>query len=284
MRIIIENLYGYLNEDMQQARAILKKLKIPESDPRFQELKDMLVKDNKIGYIGKFAKWVFKDGEPWNKLIEVYDMLKSYPHKIPPIHTFKSLENLFDFLQGSEIDFKVKKIINQIPSRARKHVTPKLEKLIELNITYGDHLRDFYAKKGGKFKNSQDLYNETEALINNLSGGFNLDKIKEKIAKNNLKVEIALERPDLLVLQPKNYIASKALGARSWCISYSEPYWNSYVDVFSNQYFIFDFSKSLSDKKSMIGVTVNPDKSFKAAHFKDDSVCSNSYMKTIFEE
>jgi hypothetical protein len=289
MKIVRENLYETLNENMQQAKSILKKQGIPETDPRWLQLKQMLLADNKVGYIGKFTKWLFKDREPWEKLTEVYDMLKQHPHKVPPIDTFKTIEDLFDFLQGSEISSKTSKAMKDLKKRLiyfkmDPKQEEKLDKLLELNIKYVDQIRDYYNKKGRKFKNFSDLYDETESLIKNLSGGFNLQSMKKKIKETNSDVEIMLERPDLLVLRPKNYQSSCALGSNSWCISYSKNYWDSYVDVFSNQYFIYDFSKPLSDKRSMIGVTVNPDGSFKAAHFKDDSVCSHDYLEKLLED
>jgi hypothetical protein len=270
-----------LNENMQQAKSILKKLGVPETDSRFQEIKRMLLDDNRIGYIGKFTKWVFLDRESMSKLIEVYDMVKQHPSPVPPIDTFKKIEDLFDFLQGSGISIKVNQVTGAIPSRARQNVTDKLKKMIELNIKYAPQLRDFYSKKGGKFKTAADLYDSTEALIKNLSGGFNLESMKKKIKETKSNVEIMLDHPDILVIRPMDYEASHALGSQSWCISYSKNYWDSYADVFSNQYFVFDFTKALSDKRSMIGATVNPDSSFKACHYKDDSVCNADYLTKL---
>lgn len=303
MEIVRNNLYGLLNENMQQARSILAKMKIPETDPRFLDIRELLgvatldylktkygpkkgeeaykSQRGNIGYIGKFTKWIFQDREPWNKLTEVYDMLKKHPTTVPPIDTFKTLEDLFDFLQGSGINTKVNQIINSIPSNARKHVDERLKKLIELNIKYADALEDFYSKKGGRFKNSMDLYKDTAALIENLSGKFNLETLKKKIKDTKSNVKIMLESPDILVIQPLDYEASCALGSKSWCISYSKNYWDSYADIFSNQYFIYDFTKQMDDKKSMIGVTVNPDGSYKAAHFKDDTAAPHDYIKDL---
>jgi len=278
-----------LNENMQQARSILKKQKIQEQDPRFQQLKQMLLDDNRIGYVGKFTKWIFQDRESWEQLMEVYEMVKNHPHKVPPIDTFSKLEDLFDYLQGSTITVAANKALKAIQKRliyfkmtdAQKD---KLNNLLELNINYVDQLFDFYEKKGRKFKTYQDLYGESEALIKNMSGGFNLEAIKKKIKDKKANIEVTLERPDLFVIRPIDYEASCALGSQSWCISYSKSYWDSYADVFSNQYFIYDFTKPISDKKSMIGVTVNPDGSFKASHFKDDSSAPKDYIDTLFSE
>ena len=276
-----------INESMQQARAVLKKQGIPEQDSRFQQLKQMLLDDNKIGYVGKFTKWIFEDRESWDKLIEVYDMVKKHTHQVPPIDTFKKLEDLFDYLQGSTITVAANKALKAIEKRLiyfkmDPRQKEKLNALLEMNVKYVDQLFDFYNKKGRKFKSFADLFEESQALIKNLSGGFNLQQMKKKIKDTKSNVEISLERPDLLVIRPIDYEASCALGSRNWCISYSKNYWDSYADVFSNQYFIYDFTKDLSNKKSMIGVTVNPDGSFKASHFKDDSQASKEYIDTLF--
>jgi len=303
MKIVRDNLYGLLNENMQQARSILAKMKLSEEDPRFLEIRELLgvaTEDylkrkygpkqgeeayrnqrGNIGYIGKFTKWIFQDREPWTKLVEVYEMLKNHPTRVPPIDTFKTLEDLFDFLQGSGINTKVNQVVNSIPSNARRHVNDRLKKLIELNVKYADQLIDFYSKKGGRFKNSEDLYKDTHALIEKLSGKFNLETLKKKIKDTKSNVKVMLESPDILVIQPLDYEASCALGSKNWCISYSKNYWDSYADIFSNQYFIYDFTKPIDDKKSMIGVTVNPDGSYKAAHFKDDSVAPHDYIKDL---
>ena len=169
MEIVRSNLYGLINENMDQARSILKGAHIPEQDPRFQELKQMLLTDNKIGYIGKFTKWLFIDREPWAKILEVYNMLKTHPTVVPPIHTFDMLENLFDFLQGSEISTKAKKVINTISAHVKKYITTELKDLIELNIQYADAIADFYAKKGARYRDSGELYNDTKELIKNLA-------------------------------------------------------------------------------------------------------------------
>lgn len=287
MKIVRENLFGELNENMQQARAILRKANVSEEDPRFQQLKQMLLDDNAIGYIGKFTKWIIKDRETWDKLIEVYELVKNHPTKVPAIDTFEKLEDLFDFLQGSKISNKVNKAMKAIEKRLiyfKISDTTTLEKLLELNVKYIDQIVDFYNKKGRKFKNYSDLLKETESLIKNLAGSFNLETMKKKIKDKKLNVRFVIERPDLLVVIPEDYTASHALGSSSWCISYSKNYWDSYADIFSNQYFIYDFTKQLSDKKSMIGATINPDSSFKASHFKDDSVASREYLENLFSE
>ncbi len=281
---IITNNYStkfYIRENMNQARSVLQKQNIPETDERFQKLKSILASDNKMGYIGIFTKWLYKDNETWEALMEVYSMLKKYKGKIPPITQFKTLEDLYDYIQGSNIEMKVNRAIKAIPSNARKHATEDLRKLIELNIQHVEQIINFYSKKGGKFKDSKTLYNETKALIENLEGEFNNETLKNKIEKENINAEIIHDDEDVMIIRPIDFNASEELGSRSWCITTSQSQWDSYVDLAATQYFIYDFTKPISDKRSMIGITIKVDGSIEAAHFKDDSSVPHNYLNKI---
>lgn len=277
----IINIHKTLNETMEQAKAVLKKSGKDTTDEKFRKLKDILEKDNKLGYIGQFTKWLYKDNEDFDQIIEVYEKLKEHRGKVPAIHSFKTLEDLYDFLQSSEIDIKVNQLIKQIPSNSRKHADEKLKKLLASYIKYYDSIKYFYSKKGGRFENPKDLYNDTKNLIENLEGDFSLEGLKRLIKEKGAKVNFIEETPDMLIVQPLNFETSTKIGSTSWCISTSESYWNSYVDLFTTQYFIYDFTKNVEDRESMIGVTINPDGSFKAAHFKNDNVCPESYLDQI---
>lgn len=140
-------------------------------------------------------------------------------------------------------------------------------------------IKDFYSKKGGRFKNEKDLYNDTKGLIENLKGDFNADTIKNKL--KGLNAEVVFESPEVLVVAVYDYKASCALGSKSWRISTSNSYWNTYVNEFTTQYFIYDFTKPVSDKRHMIGVTVSPSGSYHEAHYADDSRVTDY---SIFDE
>jgi hypothetical protein len=301
--IVRENLFYLLNENMQQAKSILKKLGVPETNPRFQEIKRILLDDNRIGYIGKFTKWLFLDRESMSMLLSTYEMIKRHPSQIPPINTFNKLEDLSDFLQKSVGVTKTNQVINALSSKTRKYVTDKLIKLINLNLEYADAIQRWYHDKAsGKYNEKSEyytlpkefetyadwLYKDTETFIKNLTGGFNGEVIKKKIRDKKLNVEIALDTPNMLVVKVLDYKASNALGEPlAWCISYpvaqdGPGYWNRYVDIFHNQYFIHDFTKSLADKRSKIGVTIGPEMKFEYAHYRDDTHCEEDYIKSLF--
>ena len=280
-----------LFENLQKARKLLADNRIPETDPQFKKLREMLSANP--GYIGQFTKWLFgiddaeketevdddgmvrqrarrehRNPTPFSELEEIYKALKTIRID-KPIEDFKRAEDLYDYIQSFEINKKTNQVINAIPSKARELVTDKLRDLISLNSDVAPLLKDFYSKKGGKFKTSKDLYNDTYGLIENIRGGFNLETIKKKA--QGLNAEAVLESPEMLILAVYDFPASSKLGSKSWCISNSQSYWNNYVNEFTTQYFIYDFTKPISDNRHMIGVTVSPSGSFHAAHFADDA-------------
>jgi Ankyrin repeats (3 copies) len=255
-----------LFENIEKAKKILKEADIQLNNIDYLKIKELL-KDN-IGYIGQFVKWFFKDNESFNKLEEIYKILKT--NKIDkPIDSFDKLEDLFDYIQSFDINQKVNQVINSLPSKTRELVNQQLKDLISLNISYYKQIINFYSKKGGRYKNIKNLYDDTKQLIENLNGVFNLEETKKKLEGTNTK--IVFESEDLLIVQVFDYNSSCKIESKHWCISTSENMWKQYVDKFTNQYFIYDFTKDISDKASMIGVTVNPLDSIKTAHYSDDT-------------
>lgn len=282
--IVRSNLYGLLNENMDQARSILKKLRIPESDKQFQELKQKLLADNNIGRIGVFTKWIFVNHEPLERILELQDLLKSNPRKMPSLDTFKGSEEVYDFLGHAKTSSKLNQVLTSIPTKTRENVTDKLKILIQDNIEYADDLIDFFSKAGGRYNRYSQLYSlppeykdhkewlyETvKGLIKNLHEGYNLEAMKRKIRTTNSNVDIVLERPDLLILRPLDYHTSQSIGSERMCICTSKSFWQSYVDAFSNQYFVYDFTKPASDKKSMIAATIQPGGKIKEIQYRNN--------------
>lgn len=263
-------------ENLQKARKVLSDNSVSESNPDFLKLKDML--SHNIGYIGQFTKWLIVDRTDLSELEEIFKELKKTSIN-KPIEEFNKAEDLYDYLQSFEINKKTNQIINSIPSKARTLVDEKLKKLLSLNIDVAPLIKDFYSKKGGKFKTSKDLYDDTYTLIENIKGDFNVETIKKKAA--GLNAEVVMESPEMLILAVFDYPSSCKLGSKSWCISTSQSYWNNYVNEFTTQYFIYDFTKPISDKRHMIGVTVSPNGNFHAAHYADDSAVKDY---TIFDD
>src|SRR5690606_6565540 len=139
------------------------------------------------------------------------------------IDSFKDPEELYDYITELKIGIKVNQAIKSLPSRSRRLVNDKLKSLISNNIKYFNNIKDFYSKKGGRYKNSNDLYSDTENLIKNLSGGWSVGSIKY------LPEELVYKDDHTLILHIGDYNRSKKLGSSHWCISTDEEYWDQYT-------------------------------------------------------
>lgn len=259
-------------ENLQQAKKFLADNKIPETDPRFVQLRELL--KNNLGYIGQFTKWMYKDRENLDRIDDVLKKLKSIQNLDKKVDDFEKMEDLYDYLQEFEIKRKVNQVIKSLPSRTRRLANQELIDLIKLNADDKTIklLKDFYSKKGGRYSNNSDssaLIKDTRDYIKNSKGDFNSEAIKKKL--EGLNVEIVVDTPELLMARINDYTASKAIGSKHWCISTSESMWNSYVNDFTNQYFVWDFTKDISDKGHMIGTTVSPNGKITSGHWADDS-------------
>jgi flagellin-specific chaperone FliS len=268
-------------ENLQKAKKYLRDNNIPETDSRFTQLREIF--KNNLGYIGPFTVWMYRDRENLDKIEDVYKKLKSINNLDRDISSFEKMEDLYDYLQDFEINRKVNQVIKSLPSRTRKLANDKLRNLIKLNADDKTikALKDFYSKKGGRYDNVESLIKDTKDFINNLKGDFNSESIKNKIKEKDLNVDIIIDTPELLMIRVNDYEASCAIGSKHWCISTSQSMWNQYKTPFTNQYFIFDFTKDISDKKHMIGTTISPGTTtspggkISSAHWADDTYISD---------
>lgn len=225
------------------------------------KLRHLLRKNS--GYLSTFSKWLIEDGDSYNFLEELFKMLRSI--KLGDhINNFKTSEDLYDHLTNIKIDQKLNQVLKSIPSMSRNLSNDNLRNLIRNNIEHYDSIKKFYSKKGGRYKNIDDLIADTKSLITNLNGGWNSDSIDYNID------ELIYKDSDTLILSIDNYERSNKLGSPHWCISTSEYWFKSYTENFSKQYFIYDFTKDISDNKSLIGVTIKYDGNISDIQFRDD--------------
>lgn len=254
-------------ENVQYSKKILSELKIPDTNTLYNKLKDMLV-DNP-GYLGKFTEWLFKDRFDFDLLNSLYQELSSF--KLDrPIDQFGSPEEVYDYITQSKSNIKINQALKSLPSNARNLVNQELRDLIFNNIKYVSNIMDFYSKKGGRYKDIKTLINDTKTLIKNLNGGWSVDSIEYN------EDELIYRDDHTLILWISDYNRSKVLGSQHWCISSDKSNWSYYTEDFNRQYFIYDFTKDIGDKKSMIGVTVNLGGGIRAAHYKDDTSIDNT--------
>lgn len=259
-------------ENLQFAKKVLKDLNIPEDNPHFLKLKELL--KNNIGYMGKFTEWMFKDRETFEQLEEIYQALQKI-NLDKPITDFKKAEELYDYIQNKSIGSKLNQVIKSIPSRTRELVNDELKQLISLNIEHADLLIDFFSKKGGKYSKlgQKALITDTRTFLENAMGEFNLENVKKSL--KGLNIEIFYESQTALMVAVGDYDTSCKIGSKHWCIATSKHMWDNYVDGTTKQFFAWDFTKKISDKEHMIGVTVGLGNKIKYAHWSDDSRVNN---------
>lgn len=257
-----------LFENLQKAKKVLKENKIPENNPDFIKLKELL--KNNMGYIGKFTEWLIIDHEPFDKVKDTFIELQN--NEIDkPFDSFKKLEDLYDYIQSYTGDKKVNQMLKALPSGTRSFAAKSKEliNLLKLNSRYSKAIIDLYSKKGGKYKNIESLINDTVDYIENINGEFNLENMLEKIKKYN--VDIIEANPEILMIKVNDYEASHNLGSMHWCISTSKSTFEQYANAFTVQYFIYDFTKKISDVKHKIGATLSPNGDITYAHYADDT-------------
>lgn len=216
------------------------------------------------------------------------------------VFKYDSAEKLDDAIQLLIKRHNARNMIKSITSNKYKHlITQRSIKLFVELMQYDINKSDLQFLLGEKlaaYKNSAMFCDAIKKIINNYSDFSLLSTIK-KIKMDNLNADIVYSSVEYnyIILKINDYEASKALGSHHWCISYSEHYFdqylnckdkklaplNGYIKKEINQYFIFDFNSS--NNTSMIGVTFhgeNPTYS----HLKDDSVCHRTFFDANFSE
>ena len=116
---------------MNQVTKISNKYKV---DPReVSELKNLL--GNNLGYLPKFSEWVFKKGTDLKEIKDILDLLKMVKIN-KPVSSFKSSEELFDYITEVQNKRKLNQIFKSIPSKSRRNVSERIKSAIYNNIDY----------------------------------------------------------------------------------------------------------------------------------------------------
>lgn len=236
-----------LFENVQQSRKILRNLDIQEDNVDYLKLKELL--RSNMGYLGKFTEWHFNDNISLFKLTQLYHNLSS-TELDKPITYYKSYDDIKNAIILKYSSVISNQVIKSIPSRNRKLFTKEVEDLVIRNHDYITQIKKLFLIKGGGYENTEDMVNGINILIRNIKRGWTIDSI------DYLPEELVYKNEYLLILWVNSYERSMQLGTANWCITTSESDWNSYIEDFSKQYFIYDFSKNIEDDLSMIGVTV----------------------------
>lgn len=293
-------------------------LKGLENNPLFLSVKKML--GDKVGFTYLFTYLAMEEKIPLNELQILFKQIIEFKDSLDklrrPISNYidKNITNngeqLVDDLENISRSRKSQKFVNELDSDLKseyRNSSPVIKKKIEdiafafdelgkdsggsddekIKIKLSTQKRFFSKIK--RYKDLNSLINGAELFIksesNSSSSKFynQIDKCNELYGKFGAR--IVFDDDNILILELLSFPACKMLCSNtSWCISTSDYQWNKYVggdSVFTRQYAIYNYNLSPTDNNSIIGITINSDKSIRACHAKNDSGISST-CKSIF--
>jgi hypothetical protein len=265
--------YFLLNENIQQAKSILKSLNLdPTKEVDFKEITKSL---NKLpNLIGKFVQFQYVDKSPKEDVKRVMSWIlnnRDSVAKLPKnILQYETLEELEDDIEHLKRDMKINKFYKGLYASMRGQVDKldkdKRKEFDDLALAYMD-LPEAKQKQFTPLKyferNNISITDFIKSLANFLDNSeVDEDKknVLDKIEKYS-DIEVLYNMNNILVIETENFEAVKNLGSPAWCIVYGgDSYRNSYFgpDTNNTQLIIFNFNLPATSSNSMFGITIKP--------------------------
>jgi hypothetical protein len=195
----------------------------------------------------------------------------------------KSFEAIDDAMHAKIHDYKIERYANSILSNKYKHfMTPQalvvFKELYEAKVSSSE-LQDLVGKKLAAIETPEEFKNYIMKVLNG-KNQFSAEHLQVKL--DQAGITPLLSHNNVMVFEVKSFEESKKLGSPSWCISREEYHFSSYTKDDKKQFFIYDFSKTSSNKESMIGITLNKNGTFSNQHLKnDDFVEPTDFLRDI---
>jgi hypothetical protein len=272
-----------INENLNQARKILKKYKTEEDSEQFQNIKNIVEAEfgeNKFGYLGLLTKFYFEKKITYheisniaNKISQNRDNLKKLPKQIA---SYDSPEELYDDLTKlEEYSIYNKEFVSKLKGKL-KNEARKDQELIEIYTNLKDDqkqdlINNFIKPKVSRYNDYKSFREELVVYIN--KSNLNKEEIIESI-KNQNGAYLYYSDDEFIVSEVFSPQASCSLGSKSWCISTSKYYFDSYAgfDTGNKQYFVWNLKVSSLSEESLVGVTINKTGGIRTAHLKNDKL------------
>jgi ankyrin repeat protein len=127
--------------------------------------------------------------------------------------------------------------------------------------------------------------NYIKSVNNNQFSKFikKIDEVNGKFGQQN-GARIVYDQDGYLVIEVYSFIANRELnGHTSHCIARSGGYWDSYLEDYNKQYYVYNFNLDPTDPNSVIGMTIKPDGTLKAAHNRPDSSVQGKFKEMMRE-
>lgn len=267
----------HLNESIKQGEDLYRKLynkEISKEDPNYIELKNILIKNNNVGFMPMLIKFF---GDDFSNAISAYNeyiipninIIKKLPKQ--PIQ-YNNYSEFMDDLDNANKNAYINKIANLIPKSNVSLYSNFKESLINV-ISFNDvkyFLDNIYPTKFlkiftniiNRFSNNPDgLVDYFNNVIKDHKRGFTYDKMLPKIETLGDEIKILTNKNDdnesYIFLWTKTYEALKLVGAVSWCIWGSEDNFQYYTKNRA-QFVLLDFAND-DINYGVIGFTINPD-------------------------
>jgi ankyrin repeat protein len=165
----------------------------------------------------------------------------------------------------------------------------------EMGKDDGDQIDEKYQKSlhrvfFSKIKDYKSLDQIIDAAINYIKSVNNnqfskfikkIDDVNRRFGQQN-GARIVYDQDGYLVIEVYSYIANRELnGHTSHCIARSGGYWDSYLEDYNKQYYVYNFNLEPTDPNSVIGMTIKPDGTLKAAHNRPDTSVQGKFKEIM---
>lgn len=267
-----------INENLAKARAVLRQVDKPQTNPDFVKLRSLL--SNNLGYIGKFTEWMFLNKVSYDQLESLYNRIKDQ-NLSKPIDQFSTPEEVIDSLIRKTSQGDLNQMLSAIPSQTREFLKEcddfdQLENFLTQHADKKAAIIDFFSKKGGRYGEYDD-YEVIDQIIEDLDKVVDAKSISDiaQIAKTSSNVKFVLENAKVLIVAV-DYEGIQEVGSNYWCITEDDYTFNDYV-LEGNEpkiQLVFYFKDKIPfvDDQSVLGVTWDLEgKSIYAAHWEDDN-------------
>ena len=289
-----------------------------ERNAKFQEIRTML--GDKLGWMSLFVYLHFREGTTIEELRSIFDDMCRYNHLLAKLRRnvsnyidpkiLNNSEQLIDDLEDIKRYSKLKKFIDEFNSELKRDYaqTPKFfkDKLVDIASAFDELGKDESGKidaenqrniqkrffnKIGRYKTVRELTAAAESFLQsesnaNVAAFYKaIDRCQRKYGDYGVKV--LYDESGLLIMEVLSFAACKELFSNtSWCIAQYLTQWDNYVggeSVYNKQYSILNFNLPQSDRKSIIGITIEPGQKVRACHLKDDAGAKDTF-KSIFND
>jgi len=289
----------HLDESIKQGEDWYRKQygeEIPNDNPDYNELKDLLIKNNNTGYM----PWLIKLSVYDNFYIglDVYkniilpnkDVIKRLPKQVVQ---YNDAHELFRDIVNLRKDSSIKKIMNLIPKKDMdlynqfekdlKYNVSEIELDYFVNKIYPTKFLKVFTNKISRYSNSKELVRYFKGVITDHERGFIYELMLPKLESLGNDIVILAtknnEKESYIFVWTKTYEALKEVGSSAWCIVGSEDTFNQYTEN-AEQFVLVDFHND-DINYGVIGFTINDNYNITYAHLRDDKNFINEAAKYL---